>query len=163
MSKKSQKQPKRFQVIQQKVAIYVKLFSFWYFESKDNPFLTKQFFDVTLVSYDLIIFPAPKTVLSAASKIFNSILTISISDQHTCSYLKYVMVEELDALSQYIYLIFVKIELYILSLMSIYNIVTENITFFVQRQFNQEKNPFSFYYELHAPNHFSIYLSIYFE
>ena len=47
--------------------------------------------------------------------------------------------------------------------MSIYNIVTKHINFFVQRQFNQEKNPFSFYYELHAPNDFSIYLSIYFE
>ena len=43
---------------------------------------TKQFADVTLVSDDLVTFPAHKIVLSTSSKIFKSLLAISTNDQH---------------------------------------------------------------------------------
>ena len=67
-------------------------------------YLTKQFADVTLVSDDLVTFPAHKTVLSTSSKIFKSLLEISTNDQHPFLYLKDVMKEELEGILQYIYL-----------------------------------------------------------
>ena len=67
-------------------------------------YLTKQFADVTLVSDDLVTFPAHKTVLSTSSKIFKSLLAISTNDQHPFLYLKDVMKEELEGILQYIYL-----------------------------------------------------------
>ena len=72
--------------------------------SNYNLYHTKQFADVTLVSDDLVTFPAHKIVLSTSSKIFKSLLAISTNDQHPFLFLKDVMKEELEGILQYIYL-----------------------------------------------------------
>ena len=67
---------------------------------------TKNFADVTLVSDDLVTFPAHKTVLAASSRVFKTLLSLATPDQqqYPFLYLKDVMREDLESILQFIYL-----------------------------------------------------------
>ena len=64
--------------------------------------MNKQFADVTLVSDDLVKFPAHRTVLGSASKLFNSLLELT-TDQAPVLFLKDVPSVQLEAMLQFIY------------------------------------------------------------
>ena len=74
--------------------------------SHSDLYHTKQFADVTLVSDDLVKFPAHKTILAASSRIFQSLLSMATTDlqQYPVLYLKDVTGEDLESVLQFIYL-----------------------------------------------------------
>ena len=67
---------------------------------------TKQFADVTLVSDDMVKYPAHKTILAASSKVFKSLLSIATSEQqhYPFLYLKDINHKDLEDILQYVYL-----------------------------------------------------------
>ena len=71
-------------------------------KSRRQLFMNKQFADVTLVSDDLVKFPAHRTVLGSASKLFNALLELT-SDQAPVLFLKDVPSVQLEAMLQFIY------------------------------------------------------------
>ena len=71
-------------------------------KSRRQLFMNKQFADVTLVSDDLVKFPAHRTVLGSASKLFNSLLELT-TDQAPVLFLKDVPSVQLEAMLQFIY------------------------------------------------------------
>ena len=74
--------------------------------SNNELYHTKQFADVTLVSDDMVKFPAHKTILAASSKVFKSLLSMATSDQqqYPFLYLKDINHKDLEDVLQYIYL-----------------------------------------------------------
>merc|ERR1712189_82838 len=76
--------------------------------------------DVTLVSDDLVMFSAHKSVLSTASEIFNKLLMMNTKSSEPIIYLKGVHSFELDSMLQFIYL-------------GHANVKSERIEVFVQR------------------------------
>ena len=71
-------------------------------KSRRQLFMNKQFADVTLVSDDLVKFPAHRTVLGSASKLFNSLLELT-TEQAPVLFLKDVPSVQLEAMLQFIY------------------------------------------------------------
>ena len=72
-------------------------------KSRRQLFMNKQFADVTLVSDDLVKFPAHRTVLGSASKLFNSLLELT-TEQAPVLFLKDVPSVQLEAMLQFIYM-----------------------------------------------------------